>query len=182
MYNNPYNRNGGRPNQGYGQNRPSLETVVPKPLPEDYVQRAQDAIQQLDKLEKEYIENKKDKDRKDKDRKSGIITTSKLRSLFSLFAETYNEVVRGDQEKLTPAQVNALNAAKIRVYYEVGREDGYKGNLDYAPVGRFVKHSEMLAYLYDVGDSCEKLIQFYHYMEALVAFHRYYFGEAKDNR
>ena len=164
MYNNPYNRNGGRPNQGYGQSRATMETVVPKPLPEDYVQRAQDAIQKLKELE-------------DVNRQNRVITTSKLRSLFSLFAETYNEVVRGDQEKLTPAQVNALNAAKIRVYYEVGREDGYNGNLDSAPVGRFVKHSEMLAYLYDVGDSCEKLTQFYHYMEALVAFHRYCFGE-----
>jgi len=37
-----------------------------------------------------------------------------------------------------------------------------------------------LAYLGDIGDSCDKLKQFYHYMEALVAFHRYYFGEKKD--
>ena len=36
------------------------------------------------------------------------------------------------------------------------------------------------AYLGDIGDSCEKLLRFYHYMEALVAFHRFYFGEKKD--
>lgn len=37
-----------------------------------------------------------------------------------------------------------------------------------------------LAYLNDIGDDSDKLLRFYHYAEALVAFHRFYFGEKKD--
>ena len=181
MYNNGgQNRpNNNRPNNNWpNNNRPyqqrsqgaALEPVNAEPLPEDYVQRAEEAILKLKGIEETQ------------GRFGAVITTSKLRSLFSLFAETYNEVVRGEAEALTPAQVNALSAAKVRVYYEIGREEGYRNSLDSAPVGRFVKHSRLLEYLYDVGDSCDKLIRFYQYMEALVAFHRYYFGEKKDFR
>ena len=170
MYNNNgFNRGNNRPNQSYGQPQPSIQPVKAEPLPDDYVKKAEEAIGALKEIE-------------NNDRRQKVITTSKLRSLFSLFSETYNEVVRGDQEKLTPSQISVLSAAKVRVYYEIGREDGYRGSLDTGSVGRFVKHSNLLQYLSDIGDSCEKLIQFYHYMEALVAFHRYYFGEKKDNR
>ena len=144
----------------------SSQSVVAEPLPEDYVKRAEEAIAELKRME---VQEKK-----------YVITTSKLRSLFSLFTETYNAVSRGDQEKLNQDQINDLNAAKVRIYYEIGREDRYNGHMDSAPVGRFVQQSKLLAYLDDIGNSCEKLLHFYHYMEALVAFHRFYFGEKKD--
>ena len=159
---------------GYGRtdsrdSRPkaSSQTIVAEPLPEDYVKMAEGAISELKRLEEQ-------------DRRKSVITTSKLRSLFSLFTETYNAVSRGDQEKLSRDQLGNLNAARVRIYYEIGREDRYNGYMDSAPVGRFVQQSKLLAYLGDIGDSCQKLTHFYHYMEALVAFHRFYFGEKKD--
>ena len=173
MYN---ERQGGTGNRqtGYGRmdsqdSRPkaSPQSIVAEPLPDDYVKRAEEAISELKRIE-------------DQDRRKSVITTNKLRSLFSLFTETYNTVSRGDQEKLDRDQVNDLNAAKVRIYYEIGREDRYNGYMDSAPVGRFVQQSKLLAYLGDIGDDCKKLMQFYHYMEALVAFHRFYFGEKKD--
>ena len=145
-------------------NRAVQPRMKPLPLPGDYVQAAENAIITLKQLEEENRRNK-------------VITSSKLRSLFSLFTELYNQVTRSDSDKLNPDQVNALNAAKVRIYYEIGREDNYKGNLDSASVGRFVKHTHLLEYLMDIGSDAEKLIHFYQYMEALVAFHRYYFGD-----
>lgn len=173
MYN---ERQGGTGNRQTGNGRTdsrdirpkaSPQSIVAEPLPDDYVKRAEEAISELKRLEEQ-------------DRRKSVITTSKLRSLFSLFTETYNTVSRGDQEKLDRDQINDLNAAKVRIYYEIGREDRYNGYMDSAPVGRFVQQSKLLAYLGDIGDSCKKLMQFYHYMEALVAFHRFYFGEKKD--
>ena len=152
------------------QNRPTMQQVKAEPLPADYVRQAEEAIRKLEQIASSQGRN------------GGVISTSKLRSLFSLFTEIYNEVSRGDVEKLGRDQINALNSAKVRIYYEIGREEGYRGDLESASVGRFIKHSRLLEYLYDIGDSCDKLIQFYHYMEALVAFHRYYFGEKKDGR
>ena len=153
----------GRTNQWDSRSKATPQSIAAEPLPEDYVKQAENAIIAL------------------KNDGRFPITTSKLRSLFSLFTETYNTVARGDQEKLDRKQVNDLNSAKVRIYYEIGRDDYYKSDdLDSCSVGRFVHRSKLLAYLGDIGDSCEKLKQFYHYMEALVAFHRYYFGEKKD--
>ena len=158
--NNGHNRQNNFGRQNTWDNRPksSPQSITAEPLPEDYVKRAEEAIVELKQTDKFPI------------------TTSKLRSLFSLFTETYNEVSRRDQEKLSRDQVNDLNAAKVRIYYEIGRDDYYKGYMDSSSVGRFVQQSKLLAYLGDIGDSCKKLQQFYHYMEALVAFHRFYFG------
>lgn len=169
MYNNKSNYNNSS-YSSHNQGQPSLQPVKPEVLPEDYVKRAEGAIQTLKELEERLGRN------------GNVISTSKLRSLFSLFTGIFNEVIRDPQEKLTRDQIGALNAAKVRIYYEIGREDGYRGNLDSASVGRFVKHTQLLQYLYGIGDSCDRLIQFYYYMEALVAFHRYYFGEKKDRR
>ena len=172
MYNERQSGTGNR-QTGYGRtdsrdSKPNVspQSIAAEPLPEDYVKRAEEAIAELKRME---VQEKK-----------YVITTSKLRSLFSLFTETYNTVSRGDQENLDRDQLNDLNAAKVRIYYEIGREDRYNGYMDSAPVGRFVQQSKLLAYLGDIGNDCKKLLRFYHYMEALVAFHRFYFGEKKD--
>ena len=144
--------------------RPKSTPITREALPEDYVRAAEGAVIAI------------------KDENKPVISTSKLRSLFSLFTDLYNDITRSDQEELTGVQVNALRAAKVRIYYEIGREDRYNGFLDSASVGRFVRHSHLLQYLEDIGDSAEKLTRFYHYMEALVAFHRFYFGEKRDFR
>ena len=43
----------------------------------------------------------------------------------------------------------------------------------------FVEQAKLLEYLKGVGDSREAMIQFAHYVEALVAYHRYLGG--RDN-
>lgn len=173
MYNERQGGSGSRQNS-YNGSKPwdtrsntSPQPIEAEPLPEDYVKRAEEAIAELKRIES-------------LDRRKSVITTSKLRSLFSLFAETYNQVSRGDQDKLDQDQQKALNAAKVRIYYEIGRDDYYNGHMDSSSVGRFIQESKLLAYLNDIGNDCKKLLEFYHYMEALVAFHRFYFGEKKD--
>ena len=40
----------------------------------------------------------------------------------------------------------------------------------------FITEAKLLAYIKDIGNEREKLIRFAHYMEALVAYHRYLIG------
>ena len=54
--------------------------------------------------------------------------------------------------------------------YDAGRERDVKD---------FVEQAKLLEYLKGVGDSREEMIRFAHYMEALVAYHRYLGG--RDN-
>lgn len=147
--------------------RPRTTPITKEALPEDYVRAAEGAIIAI------------------KDENKPVISTSKLRSLFSLFTDMFNDITRSDQKTLTAEQVNALRSAKVRIYYEIGREKTDEGPMDSTSVGCFVKYSHLLQYLediMDIGTSAEKLTRFYHYMEALVAFHRFYFGEKRDYR
>lgn len=56
---------------------------------------------------------------------------------------------------------------RIRTAYEAGRDDTVK---------TFVEKARLLQYMKGIGSSREDLIRFAHYMEALVAYHRFYGG------
>ena len=55
---------------------------------------------------------------------------------------------------------------RVRVLYEAGRDE--------KTVAPFVKEAKLLEYIKGIGTSREKCLLFAHYMEALVAYHRYY--------
>ncbi|MCD7830423.1 MAG: type III-A CRISPR-associated protein Csm2 [Clostridiales bacterium] len=96
------------------------------------------------------------------------ITTSKLRNLLSQFVDVYNVENLLTGERLQPASVNALTMARIRMLYEAGREPKVKN---------FIETAELLSYLKDIGDNRVKMLNYYHYLEALVAYHKYYGGK-----
>ena len=123
--------------------------IKPLPLPEDYVDAAEDVMRKL-----ASGTNRK-------------ITTSKIRNLLSLVTDIYNTENLRDDPELLPGSKSALTMMRIRVVYEAGRE---------ATVKEFVEAAKLLQYIKGIGNSREKLIDFAHYMEALVAYHRYLIG------
>lgn len=95
------------------------------------------------------------------------ITTSKIRNLLSFASEIYNvENLRSD-EILLPESVARLMLMRVRVLYEAGRDDSTRG---------FIERTHLLEYIKGIGDRRENLIRFARYMEALVAYHRYFGG------
>lgn len=97
------------------------------------------------------------------------ITTSKIRNLLAMSADIYNEVLVGD-EKLSDALNARIDYLRIRFIYEAGREPVVK---------KFVETGEILQALQEIQGSRKRFILFNHYMEALVAYHRYYGGDDK---
>lgn len=99
------------------------------------------------------------------------ITTSKLRNLLSMVSDVYNDEVLRTEEKLTSESINRMKMMYVRTAYECGRDKNTKV---------FVTNAHILEYLkaFLKAGTCTRqdLINFYHYMEALVAFHRYYGG------
>ena len=93
------------------------------------------------------------------------VTTSKIRNLLSLVTDIYNEENIRTEEKLRPESVVKLNLMRVRVAYECGR------------VKSFVAQTNLLEYLKGISTDRADLIRFAHYMEALVAFHRYFGGK-----
>lgn len=134
---------------GNGQQRELPPEIVPQKVPEDYVDQAETIMRDL------MINGK-------------TVTTSKIRNLLSVVTEIYNtENIRTDA-RLLPESVARISLMRVRVAYECGRDDTVK---------TFVVKTKLLEYLKGISTDRADLIRFAHYMEALVAYHRYFGGK-----
>lgn len=122
---------------------------------ENYVKQAEKAIKELcgrtDKRGKQVA----------------LVTTSKIRNLLAMTADIYNEVVNSTEEKLSQEIKGQINYMKIHFIYSAGREPKVKNLLDQA---------DILSHIDEIGDSREQYILFSRYMEALVAYRKFYGG------
>ena len=141
---------GGNNRQGFSQNGPVQQPLAAETLPGDYANKAEEVIRQLGQ---------------------NRITTSKLRRLLALLIPIYNEENLRSEPELTGDNRAALQLARVRMLYEAGREQSVK---------EFVGKAKLVEYLKGVEQaktgSREKLLDYYHYMEALVAYHKFYGG------
>ena len=90
-----------------------------------------------------------------------IVTTSKIRNLLAMTADIYNQVMICQNDKL-------IEYLRVRFMYECGREPLVKN---------FVKEADILPILKEINGSKKNYILFSRYMEALIAFHKYYDGK-----
>ena len=95
------------------------------------------------------------------------ITTSKLRNLLSLLMDVYNTETLRMEETISEESAVKLQMARIRMAYECGRDRNVK---------EFVEAAHMMPWLKDIGKSREKAIRYVHYLEAIVAYHRFFGG------
>ena len=137
---------------GAQNSRPTQDAASKKltalPLPEDFVAAAENVI-----CEGNW---------------SSGITTSKIRRLFSLLTDIYNNENRNSGETLAQASIDQLRLAQIRLLYEAGRDPKVKA---------FLQKARLVEYLKDIGSSRTKMLRYFHYMEALVACHKFYGGK-----
>lgn len=125
-----------------------------------------------------------DEARKIMQEKNLRITTSKIRKLLSLATDIcYNQNNQDNQEssrtKSTPPTdklpadklrsdiLHQIQLMRIRLVYEAGRDPD---------VRVFISQSHLIGYLKDIGESREKLVHYTQYLEALVAYHRFFGG------
>ena len=163
-YSNSYNGNrsssGSYNSRGsYGQQKELPPEITPKKVPEDYVDEAERIMSNLMSQPKK-------------------VTTSKIRGLLSLVTEIFNVENLRTEEALLPESVVKINLMRVRVAYEYGRDTGESVGKDKAyPMKDFISQSHLLEYLKGISTDRADLIRFAHYMEALVAFHRYFGGK-----
>ena len=133
--------------------------TVPRKVPENYVDEAERIMRALIS--------------------SGTtVTTSKIRNLLSLVTDIYNDESIRTEDKLKPDSVVKLNLMRVRVAYEYGRDNGESVGKDKVyPMKDFISQAHLLEYLKGISTDRADLIRFAHYMEALVAFHRYLGGK-----
>jgi CRISPR-associated protein Csm2 len=98
---------------------------------------------------------------------SKSITTSKLRNWFSIANDIYNIESRSSEIGLKPESCTKLLNLRVRIVYDAGKDSKIKD---------FVTSANLLSYIKGIGSSREQMIRFAQYMEALVAYHKYFGG------
>lgn len=109
------------------------------------------------------------KERKDRGKTVPMVTVSKLRNLLSMTMDIYNEVLVWQGEILSEDIRARIEYLRVRFLYEAGRDPMGVKNL--------VEEAGIIEILKNINGSRKKFLQFVRYMEALVAFHRYYGGK-----
>lgn len=118
--------------------------------------------------EQNYVEKaQKVMEKEENGRKKVNITTSKIRNLLAMTADIYNEVLNHPGDKLTEEIIGRINYLKIHFVYEAGREPAVK---------TLVEQAKILEIIDEIQGSKKNYVLFSKYMEALVAYHRYYGG------
>lgn len=120
---------------------------------QNYVDKAENVIKKL----KEKKESK--------NRNIPVVTTSKLRNLLSMAADLYNEAVNQPDDRLSEDICSRIEYLRVRFLYEAGREDSVKN---------LINEADLLTVLKEINGSKKNYILFNRYMEALVAFRKYY--------
>jgi CRISPR-associated protein Csm2 len=96
-------------------------------------------------------------------------TTSKIRNILTQVNDIFNDVNNDRSEKLQPGIQSRIEHLKVRLVYECGREPYV--------IKPFVEKAGLLRLINEIGDNSQNFIDFARYMEALVAYHRFYGGK-----
>lgn len=145
----PNNKNYG----GRSWDQPPRPKQTAKEFPADYVDFADEVVANYLRTVKYFNQ----------------ISTSKLRNILGMLMDVYNiEKLRVDP-LICEESVVKLQVARIRLAYECGRDSNV--------TKRFVDDTYLMTWLKDAGNSREKVLNYIHYVEALVAYHRYHGGK-----
>lgn len=96
-----------------------------------------------------------------------IISTSQLRNILTMSADIYNQVVPLEKD-LTDEINSRIEYLRVRCFYEAGRDRLVKN---------FIEKSKIPDILREINGEKKNFILFNHYLEALVAFRKYYGGK-----
>lgn len=126
----------------------------------NYVDIAEKAIKNLIAMKNKYGKPEK------------LVTTSQIRNLLAMTADIYNDVVNSQSEILSDEVIGRINYLKIRFVYEAGRDSG-------TPVKNLMDKADILNHIQNINGRKSNYIVFSRYMEALVAFRKFY-ADDKD--
>lgn len=134
----------------------NIREMKPMDVPEDYVAAADSVIRSIGFFDSQTNTFK------------FKITMSKLRNILSMASDIYNNEYSRREDELLKQSITAIRKMQVRIVYESGRDPS---------VGDFIRKTKMIEYIRGIGTSREKFMCFENYLEALVAYHRFYGGK-----
>jgi CRISPR-associated protein Csm2 len=120
--------------------------------------------------EKDYVDKAEKVMKSIKERNHGRFpfTTTKIRGLLAMTMDIYNEVLPLREDELPEDVKGKINYLKVHFLYEAGR--------NFKDVKPFVEEAQLIKCLEEVQGSKKRYEIFSRYMEALVAYFKYYGG------
>jgi CRISPR-associated protein Csm2 len=111
---------------------------------------------------------------RDKKGKQSMVTTSQIRRFLTAVNTVTGKVEQyqnetGKADKLTPELAAQVKFLKVKLAYQVGRGD--------VKIKSFAREADLMAAIDSIGEDAKKYEEFARYVEALVAFHKYYGGK-----
>ncbi len=102
------------------------------------------------------------------------VTTSQIRRFLTAVNTVSGKVEQyqnetGKSEKLSPDLAAQVKFLKVKLAYQVGRGSGR--------IKDFVEETDLMAAIDSIGSDAKKYEEFARYVEALVAFHKFYGGK-----
>lgn len=107
-----------------------------------------------------------------------MVTTSQIRKFLTEVNRISTELFKNRNKDLVSSKIPEnlqmeIKFLKVRLAYQIGRAGGKSNN----PVKDFEDKAELFKEIDGIGDSLERYENFARYVEALVAFHKFYVGE-----
>lgn len=96
-----------------------------------------------------------------------FLTTSKIRNLLGMISDLNNQAIHETGSKLSVELQGGIQYLKMRFAYEAGRERSVK---------EFVEKANIFDHIDQIGSDRKEFLLFCKYMEALVAYHKFYGG------
>lgn len=132
----------------------------------DYVAEAEAVIKQLSKTNRGEI----------------ALNTSQLRKILSAITDVKNkvnvEVVKSKEKvkKISPELQMEIRFIKTILYYQAGREieENNKKRSTLNAVDEFIEKAKLISRLEAIGENVDEFYNYCKYIEALVAYHKYY--------
>ena len=127
----------------------------------DIIEEAEEAIKSLRKPS-----------RKDPSKMVIYVTTSQIRKFLTAVNSLKNKIDMYkinhlNEDVLSDDLVMEVKFLRVNILYQAKREKNVK---------EFIVKARIEKHINDIGDSIAKFNEFYKYVEALVAFHKYYGG------
>ena len=108
-----------------------------------------------------------------------MVTTSQIRKFLTAVNTVSGKVDQfknsGKGDTLPEELQMQVKFLKVKLAYQIGRAQGKYGN----PVKDFSDAAKLMTRIDTIGNSMEKYENFARYVEALVAFHKFYGGRDK---
>jgi len=108
--------------------------------------------------------------------KSNMITTNQLRNFLSSVNQIKNRVevwyIKAENEATLPDEIVAeIQYLKVQLVYQIGRDTSYNKAVRF-----FIDHSGLIEEINNIKEDRKKFMEFSKYVEALVAYHKFYGG------